>query len=93
MGTTWKSSLPGAAAPALEPRAATRPFEHPVGEKRLQPMFHVTDSAEGKAVIGGDWGFMVADLSAGRWKVAGPAHFRLEVTAEGGCLYFRGPAG
>jgi hypothetical protein len=43
--------------------------------------------------VGRDWGCMVADLPAGRWEVKGPAHFRLEVTDEGGCLYFRGPAG
>ena len=42
---------------------------------------------------GGDWGCMVAGLSAGRWKVEGRASFGLEVTDEGGCLYFRGPAG
>jgi hypothetical protein len=41
----------------------------------------------------GDWGCLVADLSAGRWEVEGPAHSGLEVTDEGGCLYFRGPAG
>jgi hypothetical protein len=38
-------------------------------------------------------GWMVADLSAGRRNVEGPAHFGLEVPDEGGCLYFRAPAG
>jgi heparin/heparan-sulfate lyase len=42
---------------------------------------------------GEDWGCLVAGLSAGRWNVEGPASFALEVTEEGGCLYFRGPAG
>jgi hypothetical protein len=44
----------------------------------------------------GEWGCLVADLSAGRWKVEGPATVALDVTDvtdEGGCLYFRGPAG
>jgi heparin/heparan-sulfate lyase len=41
----------------------------------------------------GDWGCMVADLSPGHWSVEGPARFALEVTDEGACLYFRGPAG
>jgi heparin/heparan-sulfate lyase len=41
----------------------------------------------------GDWGCLVTGLSAGRWNVEGPAGFTLDVTEEGGCLYFRGPAG
>jgi heparin/heparan-sulfate lyase len=63
-------------------RKATR-LDGPVSV-RLPAMIGQTDGA---------WGCLVADLSAGRWSVEGPAAFTLDVTDEGGCLYFRGPAG
>lgn len=40
-----------------------------------------------------DWKCLVTDLAAGRWSVEGPKNFELDVTEEGGCLYFRGPSG
>jgi hypothetical protein len=41
----------------------------------------------------GELGILVTGLSPGFWRVAGPVSLRLEASAEGGALYFQGPAG
>ncbi len=40
-----------------------------------------------------EWGVLVTGLSAGHWNVEGPASLDLDATDEGGCAYFRAPAG
>jgi hypothetical protein len=41
----------------------------------------------------GAWSCLITDVAGGNWRVEGPVTLDLKATADGGCLYFRGPGG